>query len=134
MPEDARTSRGERTSSGTREAPNRDEIESRSLNGPAFTEANSAGSVSPRPARQPLSGWLIGVVTGVLIGLWALPPVRYTLSSQLQFALATDGAPWTHPLEPRRTPREIALLDTVAASESSDYLLQVGRATALAGA
>src|SRR5690348_11171096 len=84
---------------------------------------------STRPIRTPLSGWQVGIVCGVLIGLWMLPPVRNTLFSQLQFALASDAAPWLEPLQ--RTHRDVQRLDAVSVSAPDDYLLQVGRATAL---
>ncbi len=80
-------------------------------------------------ARRP-SGWLVGMALGVLIGLCLLPPVRYTLGSQLRFALAQDGLPWVLSLDSERTLREAPRLDATAATLPDDYLLQVGRATA----
>ncbi len=78
------------------------------------------------------SGWLIGIVLGVLIGLIALPAVRAILIAQLQFALADERAPFMRSLDVSDSAREIVRLDAVAAASTDDYLLQVGRATALA--
>ena len=72
----------------------------------------------------------MGMALGVLIVLWFLPPVRYTLGSQLRFALAQDGLPWVLSLDTQRTLREAPRLDATAATLPDDYLLQVGRATA----
>lgn len=97
-------------------------------------EATSDDASSPPSRkRKGWSGWLIGIVFGVLAGLWAFPPVRYTLGAQLQFAISEDGVPWLLSLDTRRSVREASRLDAVAALEpnSEDYLLQVGRATAL---
>jgi hypothetical protein len=80
------------------------------------------------------SGWLIGAICGVLASLWAFPAVRYTLSAQMEFALAEDNVPWISSLDAQRTALEGPRLDRVAARYSDDYLLQVGRATALATA
>ena len=85
--------------------------------------------VSTTTPRKP-SGWLVGMALGVLIGLCLLPPVRYTLGSQLRFALAQDGLPWVLSLDSERTLREAPRLDATAATLPDDYLLQVGRATA----
>src|SRR5579872_106677 len=87
---------------------------------------------APRASRW--SGWLIGAVLGVLASLWAFPSVRYTLLAQLEFALAEDSVPWLSSLDADRSAREVPLLDQVAARNSDDYLLQVGRATAFASA
>jgi hypothetical protein len=84
----------------------------------------------PRSARW--SGWLIGAVCGVLASLWAFPAVRYTLTAQMQFALAEDTIPWISSLDAQRTAREEPRLDLVASRHPDDYLLQVGRATAQA--
>jgi hypothetical protein len=91
-----------------------------------------SGLLPPDPRPRAISGWLIGIVCGVLIGLWAFPPVRYTLSSQLQFAIANDNLPWMRALDSQRNIHEATRLDSVSAGASDDYLLQVGRATALA--
>jgi hypothetical protein len=77
------------------------------------------------------SGWLIGIICGVVAALWALPPVRYTLGSQLSFALAEDNIPWMKTLDARRILREAPALDAAAANAPDDYLMRVGRATAL---
>lgn len=69
---------------------------------------------------------------GVLASLLAIPPVRYTLNAQLQFALSEQNMPFLHALEVRHSWREARRLDLVAASDPDDYLLHVGRATALA--
>lgn len=76
------------------------------------------------------TGWLIGILVGVLVGLWILPPVRSTLSSQLDFALALDSLPWMRPLNTDTGRKEAARLDRAAQLLPDDYLLQVGRATA----
>jgi len=84
----------------------------------------------PLPRRRlGWSGWLIGIVCGILAGLWAIPPVRYTLSAQLQFAISEDSVPWLLSLDASRSIREAPRLDAVASLESnaSDYLLQVGK-------
>ena len=78
------------------------------------------------------SGWLLGVPFGVLLGVWVFAPVRFTLLSQLYFGLVEDSAPWLRSLDTQHTLREAPRLDAVAGSAPTDYLLQVGRATALA--
>jgi hypothetical protein len=90
-----------------------------------------SGFLPPASHPRAVSGWLIGVVCGVLAGLWAFPPVRYTLSSQLQFAIADDNLPWMRAMDAQRNIHEATRLDSVSAGASDDYLLQVGRATAL---
>lgn len=92
------------------------------------------GRVALRAARYPYAGWMGGVLLGICAGLLALAPVRYTLLSQFQFALEAESPALTHPLQPEWTRRERLMLDSVAATDSSDYLVQVGRATALEGA
>lgn len=77
------------------------------------------------------SGWLVGLILGAICGLWMLPPVRYTLGSQLRFGLAQDSLPWLRTFESQRNLSETARLDAAAALLPDDYLLQVGRATAL---
>lgn len=79
--------------------------------------------------RSPYAGWWLGIICGVVAGLWALPPVRYTLAAQLQFALAADSAPWIGALDTRRSPQEERRLREIARSSPDDYLLQVGQAT-----
>lgn len=81
-----------------------------------------------RPSRG--NGWLVGIVLGILVGLWMLPPVRYTLSSQLDFALALDSLPWMRPFSAQSNLKEATYLEEVAKRLPDDYLLQVGRATA----
>src|ERR1041385_5495521 len=71
------------------------------------------------------SGWLIGAVLGVLASLFAFPAVRYTLTAQMEFALAEDTVPWISSLDAQRTAREGPRLDQVAARFPDDYLLQV---------
>lgn len=78
------------------------------------------------------SGWLIGIVLGVTVGLFALPTVRLTLLAQLQFALLEESRPFMGVTDAHETEREIVRLDATAAAAPGDYLLQVGRATALA--
>ena len=100
---------------------------------------NDVISETPIPIPRPTfaarwSGWLAGAVLGVLIGLFAFPAVRYTLAAQMEFALAEDSVPWISSLDAHRTAREGPRLDQVAAKYPDDYLLQVGRATALATA
>lgn len=106
----------------------------------AYDNAGTAPIISekpipiPRAPRAPRwSGWLIGAVCGVLASLWAFPSVRYTLTAQMQFALAEDSVPWISSLDAQRSAREVPLLNRVASDSPDDYLLQVGRATALAG-
>ena len=84
----------------------------------------------PSRRRRGASGWLVGVMLGALCGLWMLPPVRYTLSSQMRFALAQDSLPWLRTFDAQRSHGEAARLDAAAALLPDDYLLQVGRATA----
>jgi hypothetical protein len=93
---------------------------------------NSARTDAPAPQRRPGAGWLLGILCGVLAGLWAFPPVRYTLGAQMQFALVQDSFPWLRALDSRRSDREVPRLNAVAALAPDDYLLQIGRATALA--
>jgi hypothetical protein len=78
------------------------------------------------------SGWLIGIVLGVTVGLLALPTVRFTLFGQLQFALSEESRPFMGVTDAQETEREVVRLDATAAAAPDDYLLQVGRATALA--
>ena len=78
------------------------------------------------------SGWHVGIVAGVLIGLLSLPPVRYTLSGQMAFAFAEDSIPWMRALDTRNIAREKPRLDAAAAAVPGDYLMQLGRATAQA--
>ena len=94
------------------------------------TPMNAPREELPTPKVGKTSGWLVGIALGVLIGLWLLPPVRYTLGSQLRFALAQDGLPWVLSLDTQRSLREAPRLDATAATLPDDYLLQVGRATA----
>ncbi len=78
------------------------------------------------------SGWVAGILGGILIVLLAFPSSRYTLLSQLQFALAERSLPYLHAMMVRPGGREISLLDRVASASPDDYLMQVGRATVLA--
>src|SRR5579871_2612837 len=91
-------------------------------------------SVEPGPNTSRRSGWLVGLVFGVLVSLLAIPNVRTTLLSQLQFAIAGENVPLVRTLDTRLSIRETRLLDAAAANAPDDYLLQVGRATALAAA
>ena len=77
------------------------------------------------------SGWIAGMIIGVLVGLWMLPPVRYTLSSQLRFAMVQDSLPWLRSFDTQHNSDDAARLDAAAARLPDDYLLRVGRATAL---
>jgi len=88
-----------------------------------------AKSIRQSPFR---SGWLIGIVLGVTVGLLALPTVRFTLLGQLQFALSEQTWPFMGIADAHETEREVSRLDTTAGAAPGDYLLQVGRATALA--
>lgn len=81
--------------------------------------------------RRGVSGWLVGMVCAVLFGLWAFPPVRYTLSAQIQFALSANNVAWMRALDSRESLAERPHLDATAAANPDDYLLQVGRATVL---
>lgn len=86
-----------------------------------------------KPIRHtPFPGWLVGIVLGVVVGLVALPTVRFTLLSQLQFAVSEESRPFMGIADAHETEREVSRLDTAAAAAPEDYLLQVGRATALA--
>lgn len=100
-----------------------------------FALMNSDAEKPPRssvPHRRSsgFSGWGIGMLLGVMVGLWMLPPVRYTLSSQLRFAIAQDSLPWLRTFDTQHSSNDAARLDAVAAQLPDDYLLQVGRATA----
>lgn len=91
------------------------------------SEASDGAPTIPRR-----NGWVYGILVGVVLTLVALPPVRFTLLAQLQFALAERSLPFLHALSVRPTEREIAMLDRVASSQPDDYLVQVGRATVMA--
>ncbi len=82
-----------------------------------------------QPRRAPRSGWQIGVVAGILVGLFAFPAVRNILLAQIQFTLIQESTPWLRAMDSRRMRRELPRLDVAAASFSGDYLVQVGRAT-----
>lgn len=86
----------------------------------------------PHSPRPPTGGWVLGILVGTLIGFWAFPAVRNTLVSQLQFALIVDNLPWMKVLDSRQQQREVQRLDLSASRLPADYLIQVGRATALA--
>ncbi|MCW3094527.1 MAG: hypothetical protein JWL77_145 [Chthonomonadaceae bacterium] len=97
----------------------------------ALLEQNSLPSKSARPSPF-RSGWLIGIVLGVTVGLLALPTVRFTLFGQFQFALSEEGRPFMGIADVHEKEREVIRLDATAGAAPDDYLLQVGRATALA--
>ncbi len=86
----------------------------------------------PQSPHAPTGGWMLGILIGILIGFGAFPAVRNTLLSQLQFALIVDNIPWMRALDSRQQLREIQRLDTAATRLPEDYLIQVGRAIALA--
>lgn len=89
----------------------------------------------PKQYRAPgWAGWLLGAVLGAIACLWAFPAVRYTLGAQVDFAVASENFAWLTSLDQNRKAQEAARLDTVSSSNLDDYLLQVGRATALVGA
>src|SRR5277367_1880222 len=88
-----------------------------------------SNSIRQSPFR---SGWLIGIVLGVTVGLFALPTVRFTLFGQLQFAVSEESRPFMGIADAHETEREVNRLDATAGAAPDDYLLQVGRATALA--
>ena len=100
------------------------------------TAAPTDSSLEPLPLFPPRkkaprrSGWYVGIVLGVLVGLWTLPQVRYTLSAQIAFAFAEDSIPWMRALDTRHSARETARLETAAALVPGDYLMQIGHATA----
>ena len=81
------------------------------------------------PRRTARSGWQIGVVVGVLVGLLAFPSVRNILLAQIQFTLIQESTPWLRAMDSRRMRRELPRLDVAAATFSEDYLIRVGRAT-----
>lgn len=81
--------------------------------------------------RRPHSGWFAGIVCGILIGLWVFAPVRYTLMAQLHFALSSNSLGWLQVFDAERNTKERPRLEATAAVNSTDYLLQVGNATAL---
>jgi hypothetical protein len=85
------------------------------------------GSRSPRR-----SGWLVGILCGVMAGLLVIPRVRSTLLSQLEFAFAEDNIPFVRAMDLQSNTGETQRLDAVAAMAPDDYLIQVGRATVLA--
>lgn len=98
----------------------------------AIVEDGDISSYTPPRILPRWSGWLVGIAFGILLGLWTFPRVRYTLGAQLQFALAAENVPWMRALDTRHNLHEASRLNAVAAEASNDYLLQVGRATALA--
>ena len=86
-------------------------------------------ALARQPRNAPRSGWQIGVVLGVLIGLFAFPAVRNILFAQAQFTLIQESTPWLRAMDSRQMRRELPRLDVAAASYPGDYLVQVGRAT-----
>ena len=101
------------------------------MSSPAATTQQSLIASEERASHR-RSGWVAGILGGILIVLLAFPPSRYTLLAQLQFALAERSLPYLHAMTVRPTSREITLLDRVASVAPDDYLMQVGRATVLA--
>lgn len=77
------------------------------------------------------SGWVFGVLIGVVTCMLAIAPVRYTLLGQIQFALSEHNS-LPSALTGKSGNRDIKHLDRVAALAREDYLIQVGRATELA--
>ncbi len=75
------------------------------------------------------SGWFVGIVLGVWLGLYFISPVRETLMSQLSFALSARPQAWSRPVT--STLSDIARLDVVASAAPNDYLIQVGRAAVI---
>src|ERR1700722_15000724 len=98
-----------------------------------YTGLDANNQVDDRPDEVRVSGWIIGITIGVFVTLFALPPVRYTLLAQLQFAIAERSYPLLHSMTVRPSRHDIALFDSVASATPDEYLLQVGRATAMAG-
>ncbi len=78
------------------------------------------------------TGWLVGVLLGVCGSLLVLPPVRFMVLAQVRFALSSRALPFVNQFSGGPGEQEIALFDRAAAAHPDDYLLQVGRATALA--
>ncbi len=78
------------------------------------------------------TGWVLGLILGVIIALASLPPVRYTIFAQFQYAIAENSLPFLHSATVRPTNRDIARFDSIAAAYPDDYMVQIGRATALA--
>lgn len=104
---------------------------------PHFEEDGSFARPGTKTTSRALtgwSGWLIGIACGMMLALWAFPRVRYTIDAQLQYALAADNVPWMRAMDSKRNLRERSRLDVIATAASDDYLIQVGRATALAEA
>ncbi len=78
-------------------------------------------------------GLIIGVLLGSFFTFCAFPNIRDTFIAQINFATQQNSFPWIHWPEHKHNSEEIKRLDRVAADASADYLVQVGRATALAG-
>ncbi len=95
---------------------------------PARTNLNQV------PLSQPVepeerSGWFVGIVLGVWLGLYFIAPVRETLMSQFSFALSARPQAWSRPVTSSLS--GIARLDVVASAAPNDYLIQVGRAAVI---
>lgn len=78
------------------------------------------------------TGWLVGVLLGVCGSLLVLPPVRFMVLAQVRFALSNRALPFVNQFSGGPGDQEVSLFNRAAAAHPDDYLLQVGRATALA--
>lgn len=85
-----------------------------------------------RPNRK--SGWIVGILIGIFASLLAIAPARFILLGQLQFAVSDRSLPFISQFNSKPSREDIARLDQAAARHPDDYLIQVGRATALATA
>lgn len=95
---------------------------------------NHPAETSPNPQRNKKSrlGLFAGILIGSLLAFSAFPSIRNTFLAQFLFAIQQNSFPWMRGVDTVQNPNDIMRLDRAAADASSDYLVQVGRATALA--
>ncbi len=78
------------------------------------------------------AGLFLGLILGSILAFSAFPSVRDTFIAQFLFTIQQNTLPWMRGFEEAHNRKEVSRLNQAAADASSDYLVQVGRATALA--